>query len=193
MFKKLLILLLILMLLSSCVVSRINTLDIIPNIHLPQCATSALGIMVSINSADQRSEKILAKLNRGGQCIALMPSRDVRFLLQEIFEKQMLARGYTVGPNGPINLNIVIHKFYSDVREGNFSHSITTYADIAIIVQADNGHRKIKHFQSCHNVKGVFYATNNKIACAMSAILNYVFNEISNDRSISDFIKQNAY
>ncbi|STI84023.1 lipoprotein YajG precursor [Escherichia coli] len=45
-----------------------------------------------------------AKVTRDNQIVTLTASRDLRFLLQECWKKQMTARGYMVGPNGPVNL-----------------------------------------------------------------------------------------
>ena len=61
-----------------------------------------MGVTVSINGADQRTDQALAKVTRDNQIVTLTASRDLRFLLQEVLEKQMTARGYMVGPNGPV-------------------------------------------------------------------------------------------
>ncbi|STI19337.1 lipoprotein YajG precursor [Escherichia coli] len=45
----------------------------------------------------------------------------------------MTARGYMVGPNGPVNLQIIVSQLYADVSQGNVRYNIATKADIAII------------------------------------------------------------
>ena len=95
-----------------------------------------MGVTVSVNGADQRSDQALAKVNRDGQLITLTPSRDLRFLLQEVLEKQMTSRGYMIGPNGAVDLQIVVNGLYADVTQGNVRYSITTKADISIIATA---------------------------------------------------------
>ena len=77
-----------------------------------------MGVTVSINGADQRTDQALAKVTRDNQIVTLTASRDLRFLLQEVLEKQMTARGYMVGPNGPVNLQIIVSQLYADVSRG---------------------------------------------------------------------------
>lgn len=96
MLKKLCLPLLAALLLAGCATSS-NTLNVTPKIVLPQQDPTLQGITVSINGADQRTDQALAKVNRDGQLVTLTPSRDLRFLLQEVLEKQMGARGYMIG------------------------------------------------------------------------------------------------
>lgn len=100
-----------------------------------------MGVTVSINGADQRTDQALAKVTRDNQIVTLTASRDLRFLLQEVLEKQMTARGYMVGPNGPVNLQIIVSQLYADVSQGNVRYNIATKADIAIIATAQNGNK----------------------------------------------------
>ena len=88
MLKKLLFPLLVAFILAGCA-SNNTTLNIQPKIQLPQQDPSLMGVTVSVNGADQRSDQALAKVNRDGQLITLTPSRDLRFLLQEVLEKQV--------------------------------------------------------------------------------------------------------
>ncbi len=103
-----------------------------------------MGVTVSINGADQRTDQALAKVTRDNQIVTLTASRDLRFLLQEVLEKQMTARGYMVGPNGPVNLQIIVSQLYADVSQGNVRYNIATKADIAIIATAQNGNKMTK-------------------------------------------------
>ncbi|MGV8637760.1 YajG family lipoprotein, partial [Pseudomonas aeruginosa] len=89
--------------------------------------------------------------NRDGQLVTLTPSRDLRFLLQEVLEKQMGARGYMIGADGPVALQIVVNNLYADVSEGNLRYNITTKADISIIAQAKNGNKQVKNYRSTYN------------------------------------------
>ena len=49
----------------------------------------------------ERTDQALAEATRDNQIVTLTASRDLRFLLQEVLEKQMTARGYMVGPVWP--------------------------------------------------------------------------------------------
>src|SRR5690606_24101398 len=102
MLKKLLFPLVALFMLAGCATPP-NTIDVSPKITLPQQDPSLMGVTVSINGADQRQDQALAKVTRDNQLVTLTASRDLRFLLQEVLEKQMTARGYMVGPNGAVN------------------------------------------------------------------------------------------
>ncbi len=73
-----------------------------------------MGVTVSITGATQR-DQALAKVTRNNQLVTLTASRDLRFLLQEVPEKQMTARGYMIGPNGAVNLQIIVNQLYADV------------------------------------------------------------------------------
>ena len=104
-----------------------------------------MGVTVSINGADQPYRSGAGqKSTRDNQIVTLTASRDLRFLLQEVLEKQMTARGYMVGPNGPVNLQIIVSQLYADVSQGNVRYNIATKADIAIIATAQNGNKMTK-------------------------------------------------
>ncbi|WP_413734878.1 lipoprotein [Sodalis sp. RH21] len=191
MLKKIVFPLLAALLLAGCA-GNSNTLEVTPKIELPQQDPSIMGATVSINGADQRPDQALAKVNRDGQLVVLTPSRDLRFLLQEVLEKQMTARGYMVGPNGNVDLQIIVNKLFADVSQGNVRYNITTSADISIIAQARNGNKQIKHYQSVYNVQGAFTASNQKITNAVNSVLGDVISDMAQDTSISTFIKENA-
>ncbi|NJD00270.1 lipoprotein [Candidatus Erwinia dacicola] len=191
MLKKLFFPLLATFILAGCA-SNSNTLDVSPKIQLPQRDPSLMGITVSINGADQRSDQTLAKVNRDGQLITLTPSRDLRFLLQETLEKQMTARGYMIGPNGAVDLQIVVNGLYADVLQGNVRYSITTKADISIIATAKNGSKQVKNYRQANSVEGAFSATNQKIINVVNQSLGDVIADMAQDTSVSEFIKQNA-
>lgn len=151
-----------------------------------------MGVTVSINGADQRTDQALAKINREGQLVTLLPSRDLRFLLQESLEKQMTARGYMVGPTGTVDLQIVVNNLYADVTQGNVRYSITTKADISIIATAQNGNKQVKNYRQSYSEEGIFTATNQKISDAVNLALSDVIADMAQDTSVSEFIKQNA-
>ncbi|WP_336793450.1 lipoprotein [Pantoea anthophila] len=191
MLKKLLFPLLAAFILAGCATSN-NTLTIQPKIELPQRDPGLMAVTVSINGVDQRQDQALAKVNRDGQLVTLTPSRDLRFLLQEVLEKQMTARGYMVGPNGAVDLQIVVNNLYADVTQGNVRYSITTKADISIIATAKNGSKQVKNYRQTYSVEGAFSATNQKITNAVNATMSDVIADMAQDTSVNDFIKQNA-
>ncbi|PKE33010.1 hypothetical protein CWS43_03725 [Rahnella sp. AA] len=191
MLKKIIFPVLAMFMLAGCATST-NTLDVSPKIVLPSQDPTLQGITISINGADQRQDQALAKVNRDGQLISLTPSRDLRFLLQESLEKQMTARGYMVGADGAVDLQIVVNNLYADVQEGNLRYNITTKADISIIATAKNGSKQVKNYRSTYNVQGALSATNAKITNAVNTTLGDVISDMASDTSISDFIKANA-
>lgn len=191
MLKKLFFPLLAAFILAGCA-NNSNTIDVQPAIQLPQQDPSLMGVTVSINGADQRADQALAKVTRDAQLVTLTPSRDLRFLLQEVLEKQMTARGYMVGPNGAVDLQIVVNNLYADVTQGNLRYSITTKADISIIASAKNGNKQVKNYRQTYSVEGAFNATNEKITKAVNATLSDVISDMAQDTSVSSFIKQNA-
>ncbi|OSM99141.1 lipoprotein [Lonsdalea populi] len=191
MLKKFIFPLLAVMALASCA-GKGNTLNINPNIALPSQDPSLMGVTISINGADQRQDQALAKVNRDSQLVTLVPSRDLRFLLQEALEKQMTARGYMIGTGGPVALQIVVNTLYADVSEGNLRYTITTKADISIIAQASNGNKQVKNYRSTYNVQGALTATNNKITTAVNQVLSDVISDMAQDTSVNEFIKTNA-
>ncbi|WP_313654384.1 lipoprotein [Pantoea sp.] len=191
MLKKLLFPLLAAFVLAGCASSN-TTLNIQPKIELPQQDPGLMGVTVSINGADQRKDQALAKVNRDGQLVTLTPSRDLRFLLQEVLEKQMTARGYMIGPDGAVDLQIVVNNLYADVTQGNVRYSITTKADISIIATAKNGNKQVKNYRQTYSVEGAFNASNQKITNAVNATMSDVIADMAQDTSVNDFIKQNA-
>ncbi|QGY59029.1 hypothetical protein PAASB05_14455 [Pantoea agglomerans] len=191
MLKKLLFPLLAAFILAGCATSN-NTLTIQPKIQLPQQDPGLMGVTVSINGADQRKDQALAKVNRDGQLVTLTSSRDLRFLLQEVLEKQMTARGYMIGPNGAVDLQIVVNNLYADVTQGNVRYSITTKADISIIATAKDGNKQVKNYRQTYSVEGAFNANNQKITNAVNATMSDVIADMAQDTSVNEFIKQNA-
>ncbi|EMQ7805351.1 lipoprotein [Escherichia coli] len=195
MFKKILFPLVALFMLAGCAKPP-TTIEVSPTITLPQQDPSLMGVTVSINGADQRTDQrtdqALAKVTRDNQIVTLTASRALRFLLQEVLEKQMTARGYMVGPNGPVNLQIIVSQLYADVSQGNVRYNIATKADIAIIATAQNGNKMTKNYRASYNVEGAFQASNKNIADAVNSVLTDTIADMSQDTSIHEFIKQNA-
>lgn len=191
MLKTVIFPLLAVFILAGCA-SNSNTLDISPKMQLPQRDPSLMGITLSITGADRRSDQALAKVNRDGQLVTLTPSRDLRFLLQETLEKQMTGRGYMIGPGGAVDLQIVVNNLYADVTQGNVRYSITTKADISIIATAKNGSKQVKNYRQSNRVEGAFSATNEKIAHVVNTALGDVIDDMAQDTSVTEFIKQNA-
>ena len=192
MLKKLLVPLVAMFMLAGCATPP-TTIDVAPKMTLPQQDPSLMGVTVSINGADQRQDQALAKVNRDNQLVTLTASRDLRFLLQEVLEKQMSARGYMIGPNGAANLQIIVNQLYADVSEGNLRYKISTKADIAIIATAANGNKMTKNYRASYNVEGALQATNSKIANAVNNVLTDTIADMSQDTAIHQFIKQNAH
>ncbi|MGL4860144.1 MAG: YajG family lipoprotein [Enterobacteriaceae bacterium] len=178
--------------LAACASSS-NTLTIDPKIALPQADPSLMGITLNISSADKRSDPILAKVSRDGQLVSLYPSRDMRFLMQEVLDKQMVARGYMTGggPNAT-EVHVVINQLYANVQEGNLRYNIDTVADITISAQTRQGNNQSKTYRANYNVQVAFSATNKIIANALNSVLNDIISDMANDTSLHDFIKKNS-
>lgn len=87
MLKKILFPLLAIFILAGCATTS-NTLNVTPKVVLPTQDPTLMGVTISINGADQRQDAALAKVNRDGQLVVLTPSRDLRFLLQEVLENK---------------------------------------------------------------------------------------------------------
>lgn len=191
MIKKICLQLVALFLLAGCA-TRSNTIDVAPQIALPQQDPSLMGITISINGADNRSDRALAKVTRDNQLTSLTPSRDLRFLLQEVLEKQMTARGYMIGPNSPVDLQVIVNRLFADVSQGNLRYNIATKADISINATAKNGNRMNKQYRSTYTVEGAFQASNSDIAKAVNTVLTDTIADMAQDTSVHDFIKQNA-
>ena len=191
MLKKILFPLITMVMLAGCATPP-TTIEVSPTMTLPQQDPSLMGVTVSINGADQRPDQALAKVTRDNQIVTLTASRDLRFLLQEVLEKQMTARGYMVGPNGAVNLQIIVNQLYADVSQGNVRYNIATKADIAIIATAANGNKMTKNYRANYSVEGAFQATNKNIANAVNTVLTDTIADMSQDTSVHECIKQNA-
>ncbi|NYY77879.1 hypothetical protein DMH20_26185 [Escherichia coli] len=103
----------------------------------------------------------------------------------------MTARGYMVGPNGPVNLQIIVSQLYADVSCGNVRYNIATKADIAIIATAQNGNKMTKTIVPATTLK-VRSGLQQNIADAVNSVLTDTIADMSQDTSIHEFIKQNA-
>ncbi|CDG89857.1 putative lipoprotein [Xenorhabdus bovienii str. feltiae Florida] len=178
--------------LSGCANSG-NTLAIQPKITLPPVDPTMKAITISISGVDHRQSQALAQVNRDARLVTLTPSRDLRFLLQEALEKQMVARGYMIGSPANANLQVVVNQLYANVKEGSLRHDISTKAEISIIVYAQDGSQQIKNYRTSYNVQGPLSATNAKIADAVNTVLSDVIADMAQDSSVSTFIKQNVH
>lgn len=70
----------------------------------------------------------------------------------------MTARGYMIGPNGAVNLQIIVNQLYADVSQGSVRYNIATKADIAIIATAANGSKMTKNYRANYSIEGAFQA-----------------------------------
>ena len=70
MFKKILFPLVALFMLAGCAKPP-TTIEVSPTITLPQQDPSLMGVTVSINGADQRTDQALAKVTRDNQIVTL--------------------------------------------------------------------------------------------------------------------------
>ncbi len=68
----------------------------------------------------------------------------------------MTARGYMIGPNGAVNLQIIVNQLYADVSRGSVRYNIATKADIAIIATAANGSKMTKNYRANYSIEGAF-------------------------------------
>ncbi|PHM67459.1 hypothetical protein Xsto_00338 [Xenorhabdus stockiae] len=169
-----------------------NTLAIQPKIALPSADPTMKAITINISGVDQRQSQALAQVNRDAKLVTLLPSRDLRFLLQEALEKQMVARGYMIGSPANANLQVVVNQLYANVKEGSLRHDISAKAEISVIVYAQDGNKQIKNYRTSYNVQAPLSATNAKIADAVNTVLSDVIADMAQDSSISTFIKQNV-
>lgn len=192
MLKKIAFPLIAMFMLAGCATPP-TTIDVSPKITLPQQDPSLMGVTISINGADRRSDQALAKLNRDNQLVTLTSSRDLRFLLQEVLEKQMTKRGYMIGPNGAVDLQVIVSQLFANVTQGNLRYSIDNKADISIIATAQNGNKMTKTYRSNYSVQGALQASNKNIADAVNTVLTDTINDMAQDTSVHDFIKQNAH
>ena len=168
MLKKILFPLVAMFMLAGCATPP-TTIEVSPKITLPQQDPSLMGVTVSINGADQRPDQALAKVTRDNQLVTLM-----------------------IGPNGAVDLQIIVNKLYADVSQGNVRYNIATKADIAIIATAANGTKMTKNYRASYSVEGAFQASNKNIADAVNSVLTDTIADMAQDTSIHDFIKQNA-
>ena len=72
MFKKILFPLVALFMLAGCAKPP-TTIEVSPTITLPQQDPSLMGVTVSINGADQRTDQALAKVTRDNQIVTRLP------------------------------------------------------------------------------------------------------------------------
>ncbi|MEQ4922761.1 YajG family lipoprotein [Proteus hauseri] len=191
MIKNLLCAFFALTMLAGCAAPT-NKLSIEPTLSMPAADPTMRPISLNISSQDKRPSKALAEINRNGKLDVLVPTRDLAFLMQEILQKQMTARGFMIGSPAAADVIITINKLKADVGEGSVRHNISAMADISIIVTLPSGNSNTKTFRTSYNVQGPFGATNEKIAAAINNVLTELVSDMAKDASVSQFIKSNA-
>lgn len=190
MLKKILLLLIAASMLTACA-STNPTVNLAPAIALPT-HNGKPGVAIGITSADRRDSPALASVNRNGQLISLNASRDPRFLLQEALEKQMIARGYRIEPDGAVNIQIIIDKLYADISQGDLRYRITTSANISVVTTARNGKIFTQNYHARYTADGAFQATNKNIANTLNITLSNIITDMANDGSVNNFISNNS-
>ncbi|CCK17373.1 Hypothetical lipoprotein YajG precursor [Cronobacter universalis NCTC 9529] len=191
MLKKVLFPLVALFMLAGCATPP-TTIEVSPKISLPQQDPSLMGVTVSINPKNPQKPPPPPPPPPPPTLVTLTASRDLRFLLQEVLEKQMTSRGYMIGPSGAVDLQIIVNQLYADVSQGNVRYNIATKADISIIATAKTGNKMTKNYRASYSVEGAFQASNKNIADAVNSVLSDTIADMAQDTSIHEFIKQNA-
>lgn len=191
MVKKIIFPLMVLFMLTACTTPS-ATVDISPLITLPLRDPGLKGITISITGADQRTDQALAQVISDNRIVTLTASRDLRYLLQEALEKQMSARGYKIGPNGAVNLQVIVKQLYADVSQGSVRYNITTKASVSVIASTADGKKMSKNYHASYSAKGAFQASNNTIANVINTVLTDIIASMAQDSSIHDFIRQNS-
>ncbi|KAB7702385.1 hypothetical protein GBN26_04375 [Plesiomonas shigelloides] len=190
--KKFLLPLLAVLSLAGCVSQPSNTVAVNPPIALPHQDPTLMGATIAISSSDQRPKPYVAMVRRGeGKPEPLYASRDLRFLMQEVLEKQMQKRGYMLGTTGQATLEIIPIEIYADVTEGNLRHNITTKAKIRVITRTPKG-EMVKEYRATYNVQGPLGAKNEDISKALNEVLKSVISDMAQDDSINTYIRQNS-
>lgn len=188
----LIISLFITLILAGCVALS-NTISIDPEITLPPQDPTIRAVSINITSIDKRSSPALAEINRNTSLVILKPSRDLRYLIQEALEKQMIARGYSVSTQANINLQIVLNKLYADVQEGSLRHNITVDVAISVVAMASNGSTNTRTYTRSYNEQGPLAVSNEKISNTINKTLTDIIADMANDHETSQFIKQNTH
>ncbi|HIE5479806.1 TPA: YajG family lipoprotein [Proteus mirabilis] len=191
MIKNLLCAVFALTMLAGCATPS-NKLSIEPVMSVPPSDPTMRPITLSITSQDKRPSKNLAEISRNGKLEVLVPTRDLAFLMQEIVQKQMMARGYTFGSPAAADVIVVINKLNADISEGSLRHNISAKADISVVVSMPNGSTNTKTYRTSYNVQGPFGASNDKIAAAINNVLSELVSDMAKDPSVSQYIKSNA-
>ncbi|HGJ5875787.1 MAG TPA: YajG family lipoprotein [Arsenophonus sp.] len=188
----LIISLFITLILAGCVALS-NTISIDPEITLPPQDPTIRAVSINITSIDKRSSPALAEINRNSSLVILKPSRDLRYLIQEALEKQMITRGYSVSTQANINLQIILNKLYADVQEGSLRHNITVDVAISVVAMASNGSTNTHTYTRSYNEQGPLAVSNEKISNAINKTLTDIIADMANDHETSQFIKQNTH
>lgn len=191
MLNKFAVLFFSIFLLASCAMPS-NTIDVNPKITLPRQDTVLKPALITINGCDRRRDRAIAKVLRDNQIVSLLPSRDLRFLLQEVLEKQITARGFIVGQTGAVKVTIGINHLFAHVEQGSLRYSIHSQVDISIIAADSKGNKYSKAYRQRYSVEGLFKASNQKIAVTVNTALSDVIRTMSKDVSLSQFIEKYA-
>ncbi|MFC0179705.1 YajG family lipoprotein [Thorsellia kenyensis] len=178
--------------LTACVAPQNNKINLAPRITLPNQDLTINATSINVVSVDNRSTATLAKLERKGELIELMPNRDVRFLLQEIVEKQMAARGFSVGGNAPVTVQIILNRLDANVTEGNLKHRIDAVVELTLQTRSvNNSLQHSKTYRGQYSLEGALTASQAKIEEVLNTVLTNAINEMAQDNSVATFIRQN--
>ncbi|CRK85566.1 Uncharacterized lipoprotein YajG [Candidatus Providencia siddallii] len=191
MFKKTYLSIFILFIITACSTKN-NIIRLEPKIILPTQKSTFNAASISVNNIDNRTNKYLSEVNRNGNLVVFELSRDPSYLMQEVVEKQMMARGIMLASQANINLIVQLNKLEAKINEGSLRHNITINSNVSITATTTNGLSKTRSFTRSFNTQEFLSANNKKIQIAVNNTLTNLINDMANDNEIADFIQQNS-
>ncbi len=128
-----------------------------------------MGVTVSITARTSAGFRALAKVTRNNQLVTLAASRDLRFTQKS--GKQMTARGYMIGPNSAVNLQIIVNQLYADVSHGAACAANIATKRISRLCDRGKWRQDDQNYRANYSIEGAFRASNQNIADAVSSVL----------------------
>ncbi|CAL1329324.1 YajG family lipoprotein [Candidatus Providencia siddallii] len=190
MLKKIYLFIFILFITTSCSQKR-HVVSLEPKIILPIQKIFSNSTSININIIDNRVKKFLSEINHNGKLLTINLSRDPTYLMKEVIEKQMIARGLKIKSPSHFNVFVQFNKLEAKIYEGTLHHNIIVNSSINLIITAPNGLIKTRSYTRKFSTQELLSANNIKIQNAVNNTLTDLISDMANDQEILDFINQN--
>jgi uncharacterized lipoprotein len=160
----------------------------------PINGASAITVQVAASDARTRYfDRVSSKINGlGMETAAIVADNDVVATTGAAIEKELAARGFSVGPNG-MKLNVQVTRFYNSFRQGMLSGDAVAEVNLDVkLLAADGQVLYANSYYGSGRESGVMLASGSNAKVALSAAMNDSVRQVVTDVGLMNAMLRTA-